>query len=528
VVFHVLFLASHHARVGAGLAPALFCGRFVVLGDRKGRPYANAGFQPAFVFLPVGDDAYAPRRSFMTKPLISIVGSPGNYQSGNRPALIKIIWSGMDFTAPVTERLEGAAMPIGASGNAARAFSFINRAAAGAQFRVALADYVCNDGCPGGSRYWFYDPTGIGWSRKNYYDTMPNSLPFNTGALSNIEHGGNYYLAAADYDSADNNGGTLRLISLTADDAYATAASLTIPNKTVDGNAFQARVQDVYVDGNRIFALVIYYDDCLNYLKSEVREYQLTGFGHVTFSLTGIVETGKNAAGFVPYTSGNSRYLFIPCVGGTRKAGGDNGADSYLGMIDVTSDINPATVEKKAYVGGTYPAFRDILGLAIATNGTAYILTGGYVFKNGNPAMSWTLYQTTVTDLAALVNVGNTGVIPATLGIAGGTHYNAFFWAIGICSNGKDEYLVFGKGSAESASPVARDELRFMKVGAAWSSVTPGDNFVITADTLNGGSDATQGFALSSMDISAPGVCPKTARHHVHTDFIRAMLTSDE
>jgi hypothetical protein len=468
----------------------------------------------------------------MTKPIVSVVGNLGNYQSPS-PILDKLIWSGSvvppAFVA--AEQLSGASMPISAYGNAPYVNSFLNLAAAAPQFRVALSNYTYTLGNPGTSQFWFYDPTGAGWLLKS----GPTSFnpPFNPYALANIDFGGNHYLVVADYDSASNNGGTLCLLSMSSADVYATVTALSIPNKTVTVDettyTYQAHVQDIYVDDNRIFVLVIYSNidstvpPSLTYINSEVREYELALQGvNIVFSQVGDpVEIGKNAVSLVPYADGNDKYLFIPAIGGMQSNGSNNGADSGLYVIDVTSDMEEA---QQAYIGGTYPTLHDFHGIAISTNGTAYILTGDY---DVNYNMDWFLYQTTAANLVALADAGSPGTIPPALQIAGTKHYTAYFWSLGICSNGTNEFLVFGKGgnTSSAASANAHDEVHFLQVGATWSNTANAVNSIIPDTALNAGAPAGSGFAINSMDVSVPGgtVRLKTAHHHLHPAQVKAL-----
>jgi hypothetical protein len=469
----------------------------------------------------------------MAKPIVSVVGNIGRYQPVSPlpipPVLNKVLWSGSAFTA--AEQLQGSNMPITQPSNAPYAFSFLNKAASAPQFRVALTDYdPYSVGTPGVSSYWFYDPTGVGWSLKSSYPT-PNSLPMNPYTLANIDYRSNPYLVAADYDSTGNNGGTLRLLSMTGADAYAVVTSLAIPNQTVGTDTYQAHVQDIVVDGDRIFVLIIYSNidttvpPSLSYISSEVREYRLSGSSpSISFTLWQTVTVSKNAVSLVPGTVSGSKYLFIPCIGGMQNYGSNNGADSTLSLVQINSSNLGA--EKTAYIGGAYPDLHDFRAIAIATDGTAYILTGDY---DASYNMNWILYQTTAAALVTLANAATTGTIPLALSITSNTHYDAYFWALGICSNGTDEYLVFGKGSNNtSASTISQDEVHLLQVGASWSDTANAVNFILSPDDLNGTSAvAADGFALNSMDVSVPGgtVWLKTAHHHLHAEHVRALRT---
>ena len=81
----------------------------------------------------------------MAKPIVSVVGNQGNYQSLS-PVASKILWSGSAFTAPSNEQLKAGStppMPITGASNAPYVHSFLNKAAnSGAQFRVALTNYL--------------------------------------------------------------------------------------------------------------------------------------------------------------------------------------------------------------------------------------------------------------------------------------------------------------------------------------------------------------------------------------------------
>ena len=478
----------------------------------------------------------------MTKPIVTVVGNLGYYSSPN-PVASKIIWDGAPtppalpaFTAPADEQLKNPYMPITASGNAPYVFSFLNKKAAAPQFRVALSNYAF--GNPGSSQFWFYDPTGgpntgtspqAAWAQKSGPTAF--NPPFNPYALANIDYNSNSYLVVADYDSASNAGGTLCLLSMTSADVYAKVAALSIPNKIVSSNTYQAHVQDVYVAGSRIFALVIYSNTIsspppnLAYINSEVREYNLTSSGSsTTFNLVRTVEISKNGVSLIPYTSGNNKYLFIPCIGGMQRYGNNNGADSSLSMIQIASSSSTVmSTERKSYIGGTYPNLHDFRGLAIATDGTAYILTGDYT---SGFVMQWILYQTTAANLVALADATATGTIDAD-DIAAGTHGNAFFWSIGICSNSTNEYLVFGKGTMPNP-PSAQDEVHFLQVGEDWNNNVDNYNFIVPHTALS--DNATSGFAINSMDISVPGgvVRLKTPHFSQHPAKVRAMAAKVE
>ena len=439
------------------------------------------------------------------EPMVFVVGNTGNYM-GSIPVMSKILWTGTEFTAEPAEQLrEGAGMPINRSGNAPYVFSFLNEAAEDSPLRIALTDYDYTIGGAGVSSYWFYDPTDAGWSLKKEYAVIPNGLPLNPSTMANIKYENKPYLVVADAAGVDEAGGAMHLVSMTGNDEYETVVSQAIPNKTIGGEIYQSHAVDTYVDGDRIFALALYYTDGWPPLQenSEVREYKLTGDpANIAFELVGTVEIGKNALNLVPYTSGSGKYFFIPCVGGAQNAGENNGADSSISVIEITP--TGMSAERKAYIGGAYPDLLDFHGIAVASDGTAYILTGDY---DADWAMSWSLYQTTASDLVTKANAGSTGTISPALLIAGSTHYNAYLWQIGISQGGDDEYLVFGKGSNDydPFDWVSHDEIHFLKVGRQWNDAPNANNFIISADVLNGAAVEDEGFAISGMEIYTPG-----------------------
>ena len=509
----------------------------------------------------------------MTKPIVSAVGTRQRYQQ-NPVVLSKVTWANPYFIVPPSEQLKDTYMPINVSTNAYPApyvYSFINEnAAANPKFRVALTDYhyVSPGGQPGDSQYWFYDPISPAavpyWLLKNSVTAIPNGLPLNPFAMANIEYDDNPYLVVADFDSAGNAGGTLRLVSMTSADVYTTVASLPIIS-TYSG--FQAHVQDVYVDGERIFALIVNSTPVTSeeYKNSELREYLISSTGgNLTFVQQGSTVTlSPNAVALVPYTVNGQKYLFIPCIGGYQNSVDsgaippvtNNGANSSLSVVTITSTLGGT--EKKAYVGSN--ALHDFRGIAIATNGTAYILTGDYyTYPQGTTPnfeygyMQWKLYKTTATNLVTLAGNPSPGTIEASG--SGATlvvppnptdkkiNYMAYFWSIGICKNtaGAD-FLVFAKGANSTVPPdptytdlttlYSHDELHFLKVDTAWSDTQNIDNSIIPDSVLNGSGISADGFAINSIDISVDGggLRLKTAHHHhAHLSAIRAKIRAAE
>ena len=457
-------------------------------------------------------DPAPPEEPLITGSIISVVGNVGGYQTQN-VVLNKIIWSDSVGAFTVSAQLPtGAGLPISSSAPSPYVFSFFNQAASGAQPRVALTDYTYTLGAAGASDFWFYDPTGEGWELKGH--AGPDDMPRNAGKIANIRYNDTPYLVAADYDSLNNEGGTLWLLSMDEYDNYAKVKSLSIPNK----GDYQAHVVDVFVDGSRIFILLAYfnigeigYEQA--YMKSELRQYKLTGAGAgIAFEQVGAaVFLGENAGKLVPYTSGSDKYLFIPCRGGSYSGGGDNnGENSSISMVNITQDISLSTTERKAYVGGAYSAsapLYDFQDIAIASNGTTYVLTQGYdVDWNAE----WMLYQTTAENLVSLANavpnitINNFNNNDAFL-IRTDKNFNGYFWAIGICSNGADEYMVFAKSAGASSASANGDELHFLKVGAAWSDYANSANSIISTDVLNAGAGG-EGFGINSIAILPVGI----------------------
>ena len=439
----------------------------------------------------------------ITGSIISVVGNIGDYQTQN-VVLSKITWSNAEnaFTVPAAGQLTvGAGMPIAGGSPSPYVFSFLNQAASGSQLRVALTNYTYTPGEAGVSDSWFYEPSGDGWELKG--QAGPVNMPGNTRKITNISYNGDPYLLAADYDSDNNEGGTLWLLSVDEHDNYSKVTTLPIPNN----GDYQAHVEDVYVDDSRIYILVTYMDvSSYEYMNSELRQYKLTGDGgDISFEQVGLdVSLGENAVKLVPYTSGSDKYLFIPCIGGGYKGGDNNGEKSSLSMVNITQDISRLTVERKSYVGGAYSAsdplydFRDI---AIAANGTAYILTYGY---DSNWSTEWMLYQTTAANLVSMAtSVPNVTVTYNAALVKTDKSYSGYFWSIGICSNGTDEYLAFVKGAGASSADTSRDEVHFLKVGAIWSDYDNSGNSIVSTDVLNAGAGA--GFAVSAIAISMPG-----------------------
>jgi len=451
----------------------------------------------------------APDDRVFAESFISVVGNRGMYQADD-PVVSKILWNGSAFVAD-----DQLIVPV--SSSAPYVFSFLNETADDSQFRIALSNYDYMTGESGVSQYWFYDPSGAGWDLKNSYIEIPNHLPINPNAFANISYAGGRYLVVSDAASAGNAGGTLHLISMDEDDNYDAVTSLPIPNQTVGGNIFQTHVQDVHVDGDRIFALVVYFDD--NWppvqLNSEVREYKLIeGGSGIEFSQVGATrQVGKNAQSLVTYVSGGTKYLFIPCIGGPQNSSDtdNNGADSRLSIVDITSGIG---AEMKVYIGGaTSPkALYDFRGIAIAMDGTAYILTGDL---GGDYAMHWSLYQTTVARLVSLANTATPGTIANDMAAAGSptklvksdVQNNGYFWSIGMSRGGDgNEYLVFAKAAKyDPMDWIGHDEIHLLKVGANWSDTANADNFIISDAAFNGTGDTEDGFVISSIDISTPG-----------------------
>ncbi|MDR1166120.1 MAG: hypothetical protein LBO66_09730 [Deltaproteobacteria bacterium] len=447
------------------------------------------------------------------KPIISVVGNHGS----PIPTLTKILWSNSTFVAG--EHLNHNStppMPINLPGNAPYVFSFLNPLAADPKFRISLSNYTTvKPGDPGTSVFWVFDPTGPSWVQKG--QPSPMNPPFNPYAFANIKYGASPYevpyLVVADYDSANNNGGTLCLVSMSSTDAYARVASLGIANQTSGGYTYQAHVQDVHVDGDRIFALVIYSSILstapfnLQYIQSELREYALTGSGsNIAFTQVGATRAlSKNAVSLVPYIDSvnSKKYLFAPCIGGMQNFGPlNNGAESSLSLFDITSAIG---YEQKPYIGGVATGLHDFRGFAISSDGIAYILTGDY---GTDGSMSCSLYQDTAANLIGKAS----GTIPRSLLIKSAVNTSAYFWALGICDNGYgEEYLAFAKGSNYDPTAImAYDELHLLKVGQTWSDIGDTYNVIIPPNSVTGGvagltEETSGGFAINSMDISVLG-----------------------
>ncbi|MDR1166289.1 MAG: hypothetical protein LBO66_10595 [Deltaproteobacteria bacterium] len=452
----------------------------------------------------------------MSKPLISILGNIGTYTT-TFPTLNKILWSNSTFVAG--ERLNYNStppMPINTPGNDPYVFSFLNPLAADPTFRISLSNYTtAKPGDPGTSVFWVFDPTGPSWVQKG--QPSPMNPPFNPRAFANILYGDAPnqvpFLVVADYDSANNNGGTLCLVSMNSADVYARVTSLGIPNQTSGGYTYQAHVQDVLVLGSRIFVLVIFSNILstapanLQYIKSELREYALTtSGGNIAFSQVGSTRAlSKNAVSLVPYIdSVNSKnYLFSPCIGGMQNYGTpNNGAEASLSLFEITAGIS---LESTPYIGGTATGLHDFRGFAISSDGIAYILTGDYA---ADYSMGWSLYQDTAANLIGKAP----STIPRSLLIKSDVNTSAYFWALGICDTGTGgEYLAFAKGSNYDLTDfVAYDELHLLEVGEAWSDGNNTENVIIPPNSTLGGvagltEETSGGFAINSMDISVAG-----------------------
>jgi hypothetical protein len=354
------------------------------------------------------------------KPDVTVTVNKGNYQT-SIPSMTKLfVVNGVATAGEYLNAGSNPAMPVTGLNNAPCNKSFLNKASGQPRFRVCRSDYTYPTlGSTGSSVYYVYDPTGTGWVLKG--QQSPMNPPFNPYAMVNIDHGESHYLVVADYDSAGDVGGTLCLVDMDVNDNYCCVASLNIPNKTSGVHTYQARVQDVHVDGSRIFVLVIYYvidtvgdeeiPPDLEYLSSEVREYGLTASGaNIAFSQVGpSVDVGKNAVSLVPYADNGNKYLFMACIGGMQNYGSNNGADSSLSYVDVTSGIGS---EMKSYIGGATAGLHDFRSVAIAGDGTVYIMTGD---DGAGYGMNWTLYKDTVANLLSRGASGTPGTIPPIL-----------------------------------------------------------------------------------------------------------------
>lgn len=482
----------------------------------------------------------------MAKPLISVVGNVGTYD--NPTAILnKLTWnSPASFEDPafkVEDRLdETNGMPVIAAVEETLApyvFSFLNKKANEPQFRVALTNYHYDDfGKPGNSNVWMYDPTGTGWVNKPkpgggdaFFAFNP---PANFYALANIDFEDNNYLVAGDYDSPGMAGGTLCLLSMDATESYATVVAETADFAQKAGG-YVAHVQDVHVQGERIFVLVIFSKisgsgsaTTYDYAKSEVREYKLgKSASSIVFQRVDTVEISKNAVSLTYHEVGGTAYLFVPCIGGMQKFGSGNGQNSSISLVKVESaggfDKTAGfenNGEMRALVGvdGSV-AYHDFRSIAIASDGHVYFLCGDYTSdRNG---LTFEVYDTTADHLVSNGTNGDTSggqAVPYTIAtdfdlpmyeyIQTQTATSAFFWALGICK-GPDgsEHLIFAKGSVYAPMDyVGHDVISFVPVGEPWiDSHTIGH--YETGDEINAftGKANSRGFAINSIDISVPG-----------------------
>jgi hypothetical protein len=414
--------------------------------------------------------------------LISVFGNLRSYTS-DRPAICKILSPGSIFVAGESPYANGnPPMPSVRFGNASDEFSFFNLAAIQPQFRVCPFKHATvKPGNPWTHAYCYLDANGI--DRTHEGPTSLISPLFNPVAFAHIIYGDNPFLVFGDYDSAYDNDGALCLARKTSICAYDRVASIGVPNQTSRDCTYEAKVRDIHVDGDRIFALVNYVNShpraplCQRYIKSEVREYALTGGGaNIAFNQVGqAIAVSKNAVSLVPYSANSNKYLFIPCIGGVEHAGRpNNGAESSLSLLNVTSGVG---AEAKPYIGGAASELRDLRGFAISSNGVAYILTGDFRRRG---SFSWALYQDTAANL---IDKAST-TIPKTLRIKFAVDAEAHFWALGVCDDGAGaEYLAFAKGLITRLTDiVAYKELHFLKVGEAWSDANDAYNVIIAPD----------------------------------------------
>ena len=426
-------------------------------------------------------------------------------------------------------------------------FSFINEKAAAPQFRNALTSYTYSLKLTGSSKVWMYDSTN-GWGQKpNPSGTDPFfafNPPYNFYSIGNIDFNGDNFLVAADYDSTNNAGGTLALLSMSVDsetgaESYGVVTTLSgppdFPRKVVGDYTYQAHVQDALVLGPRIIVDVNYMavtDDPTvivppeyMYIRGEIREYalELSG-GKPTFSLVDTLGNSKNSVHLLHHQVDSVDYIFSANIGGYQNEDVGNGADSSISIFKLANtgfdhDAGfDGTGEMRALVGvpGSY-VYPDFRGIAIASNGTAYFLCGNYTSNNG---MTFVVYQTTAEHLVSNGETGNTSYDPPVpytiptdydLGrpyIQRQTATSAYYWALAIVV-GPDgsEHLLFAKGSVNAPMDfVGHDVLSFVPVGEPWiNSHTIGHHTVGTEINEFTGLTDSLGFTINSLDISVPG-----------------------
>jgi hypothetical protein len=416
------------------------------------------------------------------KPVISIIGNRGVYTSDFQ-ASGKILSPDATFEAGENLGSSGNQSMLAAlSANAPYAFLFLRSAVTQPQFPISQSDYAISKlGGSGSFVYCPLGPTGAGWTQKG----QPMKQPFNPSVRDYIIYGGVPYLVALDYDSANNNGCVLLLVSAWPPDANALVDFIGVPNQTSGGYTYQALARDILVDGDRVFALVNFINILptapfnSRYMKSEVREYALTGGGaNIALSQVGqAIPVGKNAVCLVPFSFGGDKYLFIPCLGGAERRGpSNNGAESGLSLLNVTSGLG---AEAKPYIGGAASDLRDFRGVAISSNGAAYILAGDY---GTDSRMRWSLYQDTAANLIGKAS----STIPINLRVKFGVNASVNFWALGPRDDGAEaEYLAFDKGLVNPRLAIfSYDKLHPLKIGEAWSDANDSYNVIIAPNSV--------------------------------------------
>jgi hypothetical protein len=440
-----------------------------------------------------------------TKGLFFASGNVGGYQ--NQQAVFnKFEWNGTAFVLAVQLKPNSGLPDVGLD-PALYCFTYLNKAANAPQFRSAMSAYsYAAPGQPGTSKFWIYEAASAGLTLKTPQAGISFNPPFNPRNLANVDfvetdenndETVTHLLVYADYDSLNNIGGTIGLLGMDASDNYTSVFSQDIPSGVA---GYQQHAQDVFVKGNRIFTLFIVSDStAMTYQNSQIREYKVERIGgNIQLTQVGnTVTLSANAQKLVYWQQGANEYLFVPCIGGMQHIDGtDNGANSSLSMVDITSGLGS---EQKSYVGKANDSdFYDFRDITIASDGSAYILTGDY---NASAEMYWKLYMTTASALITLANTGSPGNISNRLLVKDDHHANAYFWAIGICKAGTDEYLIFGKGSAIGTTAYSMDEVHVLRVGGSWSDTADADNAIFSPAALGGETS----FAINCIAISVPG-----------------------
>jgi hypothetical protein len=258
-----------------------------------------------------------------------------------------------------------------------------------------------------------------------------------------------------------------------------------------------------------------------------VREYELVNnSGVVKFNLVDVVEVCENAVALNPFIPASGfPHIVIPCIGGMQHMGSNNGTKSSVSIVTLTSSGFDHTLgfnsdgELRAYSGHTSAAaLHDFHSIAIASNGTVYMLMGDYTVSQVD-GFTFRVYQTTMSHLLSNAATGKPDPedpdkkLPLTIFddispdlssyIPEQTAATADFWALGICVGDDDnEYLIFARGTHGTPTDyVSYDGFNIVRVGNPWSSP-----FVktITSAQLSGQPQAL-GFAFNSIAFSVPG-----------------------